>query len=313
MFRQTVRQIGRGAIVFAAAAVFLTGGTAHAVVIVDGKGFEFPDFSTTYVGTGQLEGQSGWVRTAGTGTADVQTGIVYSGDQAVQVDRAANSDDRWGVPVSGTTGMRVRIDWDMRVEDAGGTAYGPFLGVEAYDGSGLLGSLGVDATTADVLYQAEDSGIFLESGSTITFGNWNHFQIELDYSADEYTIYLNGSPLVTEGFVDRAQGLDDLSDADISAIAAGGDTVSQAQTGTATYDNFIVRRDLVSVLVDIFTATEIFWPTLTGVMYQVQYTPDLSNTWVNLNSVIPGSGSTTQIFDSTHGILKRYYRVVTQE
>ncbi len=157
----------------------------------------------------------------------------------------------------------------------------------------------------------------VESGSFVNFGEWNHFQIDLDYLADEYTVYLNGSPLATQGFVDRGLGLDGFTDADISALAAGGDTVSQAMTGTAYFDNFIVRADPASVPVSIHTAmenAEISWPSESGVMYQVQYNTNLTtHIWSNLSSVVTGSGGTTQIVDSILGIRMRFYRVVAQE
>ncbi len=123
-------------------------------------------------------------------------------------------------------------------------AFGPFFGVEAYAETavapGLLGSLGVDATTGDVLYQATGTGALTETGRVVSFGQWNHFDIELDYSTDQYTVFLNFAALGTFGFVDR--GLDNFSDADISALAAAGDAASQALTGTAYYDNFLVRE-----------------------------------------------------------------------
>ena len=243
MIGKDVKQLKASAIVFAAVAVLLTGAVVQAQVIVDGNGFEAPDFST-----GQLEGQNNWLRMSGAalGAANVQTATVYSGDQAVQVDRAANSDDRWADPVVGWPSLPiVLIDWDMRVEETlGGAAYGPFFGVEAYADAGglsLLGSLGVDATTSDVLYQAQGTGFLTETGATVTFGEWNHYQIVLDYAADQYTVKLNGTPLATDGFVDAISG-DVFSDADISAIAAAGDPVSQALTGTAYYDNFFVQQ-----------------------------------------------------------------------
>jgi hypothetical protein len=133
----------------------------------------------------------------------------------------------------------------MRVTGAQGPAgtFGPFFGVEAYDDSGtigLLGSLGVDATTGDVLYQATGTGVLTETGSVVNFGQWNNFQIKLDYSTDQYTIYRNFGSLGTFGFVDP--GLDQFSDADISALAAAGDAASMALPGTAYFDNFLVRE-----------------------------------------------------------------------
>ena len=66
------------------------------------------------------------------------------------------------------------------------------------------------------------------------------FLSPLDFTSYQYSAYLNynSTPLVTEGFVDGS--LISFTDADISALAAGGDTTSQAFTGTAYYDNFQV-------------------------------------------------------------------------
>ena len=131
----------------------------------------------------------------------------------------------------------------------GDTTFGPFFGVEAYDDDGnpvgLLGSLGVDAATGDVLYQAAGTGFLTEIGSPVTFGQWNRFQIKLDYSTHQYSVYLNGGALGTIGFVDQNNipgGLNEFSDADISTLAAAGDPASLALAGTAYYDNFLVRE-----------------------------------------------------------------------
>jgi hypothetical protein len=241
--------------------------------IVNAAGFELP-FTTVFGGTGQLEGQINppgegqvlapgqWQRTpGGTSTARVQSAVFAAGGgtQAVRVDRAANNDVRWFVPVAHLgypdfpnpfppepAQPLICISWDMRVEQTTGAAgtFGPFFGVEAYADSavapGLLGSLGVDATTGNVLYQATGTGALTATGSTVTFGQWNHFDIELDYSTDQYTISLNFTDLGTFGFVDP--GLNNFSDADISALAAAGNAASQALTGTAYYDNFLVRE-----------------------------------------------------------------------
>lgn len=244
--------------------------------IVNAMGFE-PNppygFSTTFLTTGQLEGQINppgegqilppgqWQRTpGGTSTAVVQSAVFApgGGTQAVRVDRAANNDVRWAVQVDHLgypdypnpfppepVQPCICIDWAMRVEQTLGAAdtLGPFFGVEAYDDAtriGLLGSLGVDATTGDVLYQATGTGVLTETGSVVNFGEWNRFQIKLDYSTDQYTIFRNFATLGTFGFVDP--GLNQFSDADISALAAAGDAASQALIGTAYFDNFLVRE-----------------------------------------------------------------------
>jgi hypothetical protein len=241
--------------------------------IVNANGFELP-FTTVFGGTGQLEGQINpagegqvlppgqWQRTpGGTSTAVVQS-VVFApggGTQAVRLNRAANNDVRWAVQVDHLgypdfpnpfppepPQPLICISWDMRVEQTTGApgTFGPFFGVEAYGGvgaaPGLLGSLGVDATTRDVLYQATGSGVLTETGSSVGFGQWNHFDIELDYSTDQYTVMLNSVELGTFGFVDS--GLNTFSDADISAFSAAGDAASQALTGIAYYDNFLVRE-----------------------------------------------------------------------
>ena len=235
--------------------------SAPAQVVVDSHGFEAPFFTTTFNGTGQLEGQTPatfngtWLRTKGPGlgSATVQTAVVASGAQAVRVDRAANSDDRWGVPVSGypASGNFITVNWDMRVQQTAGptNTFGPFLGMEAYDEDavaiGLLGSLGVDATTGDVLFQAANTGFLTETGVTVAFGAWNHYAVEFNFSTHVYRFFLNGTLLGSQGFVDQtnvAGGLDEFTDANISALAAAGDPASQALTGTAYFDNFDVTE-----------------------------------------------------------------------
>src|SRR4051812_37129120 len=79
-------------------------------------------FESPYV-PGPLQSQPAmppsWI-TAGAGgsTAMVETSIVNSGSQAVQVVKAAaaNTDRRWAIPVTGYPTQRFMIiDWDMRV------------------------------------------------------------------------------------------------------------------------------------------------------------------------------------------------------
>src|SRR5687768_8253159 len=254
-----------GACLLVGCALTCAAGTARADDddIVNAAGFE-PPFSTVFGGTGQLEGQVNpagegqvlppgqWQRTpGGTSTAVVQSAVFAPGDgtQAVRVNRAANNDVRWAVQVDHLgypdypspfppepVQPIISISWDMRVEQTVGqvNTFGPFFGVEAYDDSGVIGllaSLGVDATTGDVLFQAAGSGVLTESGSVVAFGAWNTFRIQLDYSTDQYTVFLNNAALATIGFVDP--GLDQFSDADLSALSAAGDAASQALTCTA--------------------------------------------------------------------------------
>jgi hypothetical protein len=139
----------------------------------------------------------------------------------------------------------------MRVEGTtGGPAntFGPFFGMEAYDDDaaqiGLLGSLGVDATTGEVLYQQQDTGFLTPTGATVTFGTWHDFDVELDYALHRYRFFMDGNLLGMEGFVDQNNvpgGLNEFTDANISALGAG-PGASQALTGAADFDNFVVSE-----------------------------------------------------------------------
>ena len=267
MFRfgvQTRRRVAVGGLVVAVAG---WGVGASASTIADARGFESPLNTTTAFGSGRLNGQSALVGNGGgtqswiesplnsAGDAVVQSAVVKSGTQAVRVDRAANVDTRWFVPVPAQPADRfVVVDWDQRVEQTliGEFTFGPFFGIETFDDSGsaigVLGTLGVDASTADVLFQAEDTGNFTETGAFVEFGEWNDFRIVLDFQADRYFGFFNGELVAETGFVDRGLGLDRFTDADLSAIAAAGDPVSQALTGTAYFDNyFVFQTDNVGV------------------------------------------------------------------
>lgn len=257
-FATRAARIGARLSVVMSLALAVGASEVKAQVIVDSQGFETPLFTTTFSGTGQLEGQTPatfngtWLRTKGAGmsTAVVQSAVKASGNQAVKVDRVADSEDRWGVPVSGyPAGDFICISWDMRVEQTTGAAntFGPFFGMEAYDDDaasiGLLGSLGVDATTGDVLYQAAGTGFLTETGTTVSFGTWHNYMVDLDYITKTYTFAVDGVVLGTQGFVDEINvvgGLNEFTDANISALAAAGDPASQALLGTAYFDNFKV-------------------------------------------------------------------------
>ncbi len=231
-------------VVLVLSAIFITTRTTRAASApLDTGGFE--DYAP-----GNLAGQEGWLGIGGPGgSAVVQNDVVQAGSQALEVNRAAGVDSRWAVPLGTALPSHrfIIVDWDMRVTSAGDEpAFGPFFGVEAYDDQGifgLLGSLGVDATTSDVLYQIQDAGDLTETGAKIEFDQWRHYLMIFDFTLNEYSGYLDRQQLFTTGFVDRGElhmNLDQFTDADISAIAAAGDTISLSRTGTAHYDNFRV-------------------------------------------------------------------------
>lgn len=221
--------------------------TRAATSILDAQGFE-----TYSVGAlqGQFAGGRPWLTVgSGVGTAAVANAVGVDGSKGVRVDRGARSDDWWAVSYSGNglpTSRYVLVDWDMQVNatGAGGNIQGPFMGVETYDDTSipkLLGSLGVDATTRDVLYVDPVSGNLTETGLTLDTG-WHHFQIRLDYLSDLYSTSVDNVSLLAQpvAFADGASST--ISDADIAAVAAGADSASQRQTATAFFDNFKVRQ-----------------------------------------------------------------------
>lgn len=215
--------------------------------IVNTVGFEAPDFVL-----GNLSGQQGWTSSGSSGSlAVVQDDFVFSGDQAVRVDRTAASNRRWADPVAGfPTGRFVTVSWDMAVTvtQAAGV-FGPFFGVDTYDDKdnpiAVLGTLGVDATTGEVLIQAEDTGVLIAPGPVVASDEWNHFEIELNFLNKTYRTYLNGDFVASTGFVDGSFGGDDFTDADIAAFAAAADPASQNEPGTAWFDNFLVIDGLI--------------------------------------------------------------------
>ncbi len=209
-----------------------------------------------------LDGQFGW-RQLGTpaGSAAIQSTVVAAGNRAVRVDRASGADNWWAVPlgVNAPTGPFVMVQWQMRVAATGAEngGLGPFMGVQAYDdarGFGLLGSLGVDATTMDVLYQRQGDGVIVETGRKVSPDSWYSYAMLLDFGASRFTIYLEHQPLVTNEFVDLhvdGANLDCLTDADIVALADQGNSASQLMAGSAYFDNF---RILNGVAGDLFPA-----------------------------------------------------------
>ena len=215
--------------------------------VYDSGGFESPRFTT-----GPLEGQDvlgPWLEDGTTaGVAQVRSEVVSTGEQAVRMVRPAaiNGDTRYGVvkPVTPAGVLQIiRVSWDMNVpQNTQGIDFGPFFGVEAYDASLnplvplLAGSLGVDATTGDVLYQDGTTGFLTESGFNVQFDVWNHYTLELNYGTKTYTIFVNGDDKASTSFVDDAVA---FTDAPLAALAATADTRATA-TGTAYFDNYVI-------------------------------------------------------------------------
>lgn len=232
----------------------LAGTTASAAgVALDSLGFEAPTFTP-----GNLHGQPAsspfkWLASGdGATSATVQSSIKHSGNQAVLVTRTADSDKRFGVPgLAGLPSQRyIIIDWDMNVSQATtGGGFGPYFGVDSYDDDGTfaqLGTFGVDASTAELLYQQGGSGAIIPvAGPTVPFDTWHHYRVVLDFATDTYQGYYDGVQKFSTAFIDVGLNPDDFSDADIMAIAAAPDSTSQDLSASAVFDNFIIRDGLL--------------------------------------------------------------------
>jgi len=218
---------------------------AAVATLFDSGGFEPPRYAV-----GPLEGQDPagpWLKTnPRPGVARVESEITRDSASAVEITRPAaiDGDTRYGVvkpytPAAGANILRIAWDMDVAPNHQPGIPFGPFMGVEAYDTVGgvplLIGSVGVDATTGDVLYQDGNTGVLTEAGFKVALGQWNHFTLEIDYAARTYTAFVDGDAKAATGFVnDAAFG---FSDAPLAALAASADSVLTA-TGSAYFDNY---------------------------------------------------------------------------
>jgi hypothetical protein len=147
--------------------------------------------------------------------------------------------------VPAQTDRFITIEWDMYVASSAGAGFGPFFGIEAYDSFGAIeriGMLGVDATTSDVLYGDQSVGLSTIPGVTAPLNTWNSFKIVIDFSTDLYHGYVNGVEVIATPL--EMATANEFTDADIAAIAAGPDAASQARTGAAYFDNYLVRSGI---------------------------------------------------------------------
>jgi len=235
-----------------AAVVACAGPVASAAVVYDSTGFESPKFTAGANLAGQDVIGGPWLKDPGTSTAVVSTVNAFSGAQDIQVTRVAapTGNTRWAVtkPQAPATGFNVfDIDADVRVEQAtfsGGTDFGPAFGLEAYDASTtplapkLIGSVTIDASTGDVLYQATGSRFLTETGTVVSRGAYHHLKLEVDFTTGKYKAYVDDTLLHTEPFVDS--GIVAFTDAPISTFAASSTSINTA-TGTAFFDNYTIN------------------------------------------------------------------------
>jgi hypothetical protein len=248
---------------------------AASITLLDTGGFEAPAFTTTFDagGTGyagQLEGQpiappeDTWQQSGpDASTATVQTAVVQSGAQAVEL-AYGGADTRWGVPLDVSNLGIVTVSWDMLVRGPASNpevSLGPIFGVEAYadstGGTTLLGSVFVDASSGEVLYQATGTGFLTPATApNPAFLNvWNSFDLVLDYVSQTYSVFVNDVLQAGGiGFVDGAFGT--FGSADLAALDAG----FGVTPGFGFVDNFsIVAADVPEL------STGLMWVGLASV------------------------------------------------
>ncbi len=262
--------------------------------VIDSEGFENYSLGDL-VGQSEVLTSTDWVTTGGSaGSATVQSTIVKDGSNALEVFRGGNSADYWTVRTSSFSNPNryMFIDWDMRVTPTGATdAVGPFFGIETYDdtlGFNRHASLGVDATTGEVLYQGENEGDLIAAGVSATEDAWHNYRIRLDFQEETYQIFFDGTAVFApgdeQGFINPA--VSGFTDADIVAFAADGEGPSQGLPGTAYFDNYVVREVSAADLnVDGFVE---------GI--------DLGILLGNFNSPAPPSGGELSGFDPVDGL-----------
>jgi hypothetical protein len=238
--------------------MFLARPVAASITLLDTQGFEAPLFSTSFNPgggyNGQLEGQpiappeETWEQSGPDATtATVQSGVVLTGTQAVEL-AYGGADTRWGVPIDLANPVSVTISFDMLVRGPASdpnVSLGPIFGVESYadstGGATLLGSVFVDASSGEVLYQATGTGFLTPATAPnpAFLNTWNSFDLVLDYTAQEYSIFVNN--VLAVGGVGFVDGLfTTFGSADLSALDAG----FGVPRGFGFVDNFVITAEV---------------------------------------------------------------------
>jgi hypothetical protein len=217
--------------------------SAATVNVYDSAGFESPRFLLSQNLDGEDALLGPWQQDGGNSTATIDGSNPIEGAQSVKVTRAGNStgNTRWGVVKPFTPDIatnKVEILFDMRVTYAT-IGYGPLFGVEAYDTSAgtpkLIGSLLLDASTGDVLYQEGGTGLYRATGVYLRRNVHHHCKLVLDFTAKTYSLYADGHLLRAEGFVDTNAVA--FTDAPLVTLAAA----NPVESGTAYFDNYAIN------------------------------------------------------------------------
>jgi hypothetical protein len=184
--------------------------TLQAVPLLS-TGFEAPEYVP-----GDLVGQNGWDAIGffedDIVNVNVQTAVVRSGAQAVSLSGSGEGAGAFAynvTPYTPAADKLITIDFDMQWGTSGNTrSY--LYGVQAYDTElNQIGSVGVAQAFGvynAVVFDADGTAITIP-GAVVTAGEWNHFQLLLDYESQTYRALVDGFaspaiPFQTAGIVD---------------------------------------------------------------------------------------------------------------
>ncbi len=215
---------------------------ARASTLYDSGGFEAAAGFSAGTLAGQASGSAlKWLVTttaggSGASTVAVEPSTVYQGSQAVGFTRTAANRDTYYAPYVNDTSLSqryVNVGWEMNV--AAGATQDPFFGVFAFNGSTWLGYAGVDASTGQVQYSQAGTGGLLTSGTSVSLGTWNSFDLQFDYTSQTETIFVNGVAAAAAGFARSSQT--GFTDGDLASFATN---AAQTGAGTVYFDNYQV-------------------------------------------------------------------------
>ena len=199
----------------------------------------------------------------------------------------------------------------------------------------LTAGLYDDSTTGLVPYGLQPNGRMLypaawhggnqfTPGISTTLRSTNEFRVEIlsptngSQFAQGVAVVLNAtqtngvSPVQYSWQSDRDGALGAGSSLVASNLSAGSHIISVVGVDNDNrLDVASVSITVASLTINIDHAVEIWWPSVAGQLYHVQWASQLAPTnWSDLGSPVPGNGTTNSVFDSTRHSEKRFYRVI---
>jgi hypothetical protein len=192
-----------------------------------------------------------------------------------------------------------------------------------------------DSSTGQVPYGLQPNGRVLypiawhggdqfTPGISTTLRSTNEFRVEIlsPRSGSQFTqgaavtltaTQTDGLPPVQYNWQsDRDGALGSGSSLVASNLSAGAHIITLVGVdSTNRVDVTSVSINVVGLTINIAPAVEIWWPSVAGQLYQVQWASELAPTvWSDLGPPVEGNGTTNSVFDTTRHSEKRFYRVV---